>query len=245
VTQVAVRFDTARLKQDLARDKARLARTLRRVVNAAAYQALDDVRADMTKVFDRPTPFVQRGLYVIPARDGDSFDGTVAQLDWRQFGAAVTAQKVLRAQMEGGARNLKRFERAIGLPASRVAVPAKWAPLDQYGNIPGPFIVQMLSALRLFGEQGYRANRAEGAKLRRGQSEFFIVRPFSEHGQLSPGIYRVAQEMGGAPLMVVAFVRRANYRARFFPDRVARASVAQNIQGLWQQGLARTLPFRR
>lgn len=244
--QLDIQADTSRLKQELDREKVRLARTVRRVVNAAAFQALDDLRQDMDRAFDRPTPFVKRGPYVVPARDGDQFGGTEARIAWREFGAGpVTAQKVLRAQIEGGARQLKRFERALGLPTNRIAVPGKWAPLDRYGNIPGPFLVQVLSALRLFGESGFRANRREGAKLRKGQSEFFIIRPGSENRGLSPGVYRVAREFGGAPLMVIAFVRAGQYRARFAPARVAAESVQRNIGTLWEQGLARTLPFRR
>lgn len=243
--QLAFQADISRLRQDLAREKARLARVTRRVVNAAAYGALDDVKAEMAKQFDRPTPFVLRGPYVVPAKDGDQFGGTEARVAWREFGAkTIPAEKILRAQIEGGPRRLKRFERAIGLPANRVAVPGKWAPLDQYGNIPGPFIVQVLSALRLFGESGYRANRREGAKLRKGQSEFFMIRVGSENKQLPPGVYRVAREQGGAPLLVIAFVRAANYRARFAPGRIVAASVTQNLPQLWEQGLAGSLPYR-
>jgi hypothetical protein len=238
--------DTSRLRLDLEREKNRYARTVRRVVNAAAYGALDDVRADMVRTFDRPTPFVKRGPYVVPARDGDQFGGTEARIDWREFGAGpVTARKVLRAQIEGGPRQLKRFERAMGLPSNRIAVPGKWAPLDAFGNIPGPFLVQVLSALRLFGESGFRANRREGARLRKNQSDFFMVRPGAEHRQLQPGVYRIAREVGGAPLLVIAFVRAGQYRARFAPARVAAESVQRNIGALWQQGLAGSLPFRR
>jgi hypothetical protein len=244
--QVGVQADVSRLKLELDREKNRYARTVRRVVNAAAYGALDEVRADMDRVFDRPTPWVKRGPYVVPARDGDEFSGTEARIDWREFGGkGIPARKILRAQIEGGPRVLKRFERAMGLPSNRIAVPGKWAPLDAFGNIPGPFLVQVLSALRMFGEQGYRANRREGAKLRKNQSEFFMIRPGSEHRQLPPGVYRVAREMGGAPLLVIAFVRAGQYRARFFPARVAAESVQRNIGTLWQQGLAGSLPFRR
>ena len=243
--QLTFAADITRLRLDLARERARLARVTRRVVNAAAYQALDDVREDMQRKFDRPTPYVMRGPYVVPARDGDQFGGTEARVAWREFGGkAVPAEKILNAQIEGGPRRLKRFERAIGLPPNRVAVPGKWAPLDAYGNIPGPFIVQVLSALRLFGESGFRSNRREGAKLRKGQSQFFIIRPGAEDRRFPAGIYRVAQEMGGAPLLVIAFVRAANYRARFAPARVVAESVNANLPRLWEQGLAGSLPFR-
>jgi hypothetical protein len=51
--------------------------------------------------------------------------------------------------------------------------------------------------------------------------------------------------MGGAPLLIIAFVRAANYRARFRPADIARAYVQSNTSTIWQQALTRTLPFRR
>lgn len=249
--QISLTADTAGLRQDLEREQKRLARVARRVVNAAAYGALDDVRAEMERKFDRPTPWVMRGPYVVPARDGDQFAGVEARVAWREFGGkGVPAEKSLRAQIEGGPRALKGFERLIGLPSNRVAVPGKWAPLDAYGNIPGSFIVQVLSDLRLFGEVGFTANRVSRreAKRRPGfkprASRFFIIRPGAEDRQLPPGIYRVAREMGSAPLLVIAFVRAANYRARFAPGRIVSESVSSNIAALWEQGLAGRLPFR-
>lgn len=242
--QIQVQADTATLRAELDNEKKRLARVMRRVVNAAAYGALDDVRQELRSKLDRPTPFVLRGPYVVPARDGDAFGGTEARVAWREFGAVVSAEKVLNAQIEGGPRRLKRFERAIGLPANRMAVPGQWAPLDAFGNIPGPFIVQVLSALRLFGESGFRANRREGARLRRGQSEFFMIRPGAEDRRFAPGIYRVARERGGAPLLVIAFVRAAQYRQRIAPGQTVARHVNQNIATLWQQGLTGSLPFR-
>lgn len=251
MVSMQIAADVSRLKLDMAREKARMARTVRRVVNAAAFGALDDIRDNMDRVFDRPTPWVKRGPYVVPAKDGDEFGGTNARIAWREFaGKGIPAEKILRAQIEGGPRRLKRFEAAIGLPRNRVAVPGKWAPLDAYGNIPGPFIVQVLSDLRLFGEVGYTANRVRQQDVKRGErrrvraARFFMIRPGSEHRQLPPGVYRVAREMGGAPLLVIAFVRAGQYRPRFAPARVAVESVRRNIGALWQQGLARTLPYR-
>jgi hypothetical protein len=258
--QLTFAADITRLRLDMERERARLARVTRRVVNAAAYGALDDVRAEMNKVFDRPTPWVINGPYVVPARDGDQFNGTEARVAWREFGGkGVPAEKILNAQIEGGQRRLKKFERLIGLPPNRVAVPGKWAPIDAYGNLSGPFIVQVLSDLRLFGETGYIANRVSkrDAKRRPGArpraARFFIIRPGSEDRQLPPGIYRntrgtglygAGSNGGKAPLLVIAFVRAANYRARFAPARVVAESVNANLPRLWEQGLAGSLPFR-
>lgn len=255
--QIQVQIDTSGLRAGLRSEQQRLARVLRRTVNAAAFGALNEVREEIRTKFDRPTPWVLNGPYVVPAKDGDQFAGTEARIAWREFaGKGVPAQKILRAQIEGGARRLKSFERLIGLPSNRVAVPGRWAPLDAYGNIPGPFIVQVLSDLRLFGEVGFVANRVRtreetaairrivrGTRQRARRSRFFMVPVGSEDRQLSPGIYRIDRQRGGAPLLVIAFVRAAQYRPRIAPARTAARYVEQNIAQLWRQGLAGTLPF--
>jgi len=241
--QIAVRFDTERLKQDLMREQQRVMSASRRAVYELAHRGVAAVKEEMRRVFDRPTPWVLNGAYVAPLREQNS--ATVA---WRPGGGskAIPAEKILRAQIEGGARRLKRFERLIGLPANRIAVPGKWADLDQYGNIRAGQITKILSSLRLFGEQGYRANRSNRpSRGARRREEYFIIRPGSEHAQLWPGIYRVAQDMGGAPLLVIAFVRAAQYRPRFAPARVVAQTVARDAAQVWDLALRRQLPFRR
>jgi len=241
--QISVRFDTERLKQDLKREQQRVASASRRAVYELAHRGVADVKEEMRRVFDRPTPWVLNGVYVAPLREQNS--ATVA---WKPGGGskAIPAEKILRAQIEGGARRLKRFERLIGLPANRIAVPGKWADLDQYGNIRAGQITKILSSLRLFGEQGYRANRSNRpSRGARRREEYFIIRPGSEHAQLWPGIYRVAQDMGGAPLLVIAFVRAAQYRPRFAPARIVTQTVARDAAQVWDLALRRQLPFRR
>jgi hypothetical protein len=248
MTSIAVAFDVSRLRQDLIREQRSLAQTVRRAVNAMAYGGRDAIKADMVRTFDRPTPWVLNSVNVIPATDSDVLAGTAgAVIDWKPGSAGtISGDKILRAQIEGGARRLKRFEVVIGLPANRVAVPGKWAELDRYGNISRGQITKLLSYLRLFGEQGYRANRSNRAGRGARQIEkYFMIPVGAEHATLAPGIYRNAQEMGGAPLLIIAFVRAANYRARFRPADIARAYVQSNTSTIWQQALTRTLPFRR
>lgn len=238
---INVNLDHARLRAGLDAQSRQYRNFARRTIYAAAYQAVDDIKADMRRVFDRPTNWVLNGVYVAPVRSQDS-----ATIAWKPGGGnkSIPAEKILRAQIEGGKRRLKRFERMLNLPSNRIAVPAKWAELDAHGNISGAIIVKILSDLRLFGEVGYVANRRNRSRGARKSERYFIIRPGSEHPVFSPGIYRIANDMGGAPLMVMAFVRAGNYRARFAPARIAQRSVAANIEKLWGQALTRTLPFR-
>ena len=249
--RVAVAVDTNRLKLDLQRERDRLTRVSRRVVYELAHRAVADIKAEMPRVFDRPTPWVINGVYVSPLRSENS-----ATVDWKPGSAgSVPAEKILQAQIQGGGRRLKRFERLFALRPGYNVVPGKWADLDQYGNIKPSQLVQILSFLRLFREVGFTANRPRRARNRgrrtRAGAEYFI-RPIGatqashpDTWHLPPGVYRVARSQGDAPLLVLAFVRAARYRPRFAPARIVRETVARHATEVWNLGLARQLPFRR
>lgn len=238
-------FDTTRLKADLASEARKLRSTARRAVNELAWQGNEAVREEIARSFDRPTDYVLNGTMVRFAND----ETLVAEVDWKPGGGnkgGIPASRILKAQIEGGARVLKRFERALALPPDRIAVPAKWAELDAHGNIKAGQLVKILSYLRLFGEQGYTANRTNRrSRGARAAESYFIIRPGTNHKTLSPGVYRIAQDMGGAPLMVLAFVRAANYRARFNPALAVRRRVDAIAAATWNLALQRQLPFRR
>lgn len=241
MTALTIAFDTSRLRQDLRREQDRIVRTARRAVYELAHRGKEGVQAEMRRVFDRPTPWVLGGVQVAPEGDG-------AEVAWKPGGSSKTipAEKILRAQIEGGARRLKRFEKLLRLPANRIAVPGKWAELDAHGNLKAAQLVKIISDLRLFGEVGFTANRASRASRGvRRREQYFMIPVGSNHEQLWPGVYRNAREVGGAPLLVIAFVRAASYRPRFAPAEVVRRVVARDAAEVWNLALSRRLPFRR
>jgi hypothetical protein len=133
-------------------------------LNATAFDARAAVVKEKSSVFDRPTPFIQKGTLVRKATKTN----LVAEV-YEDFqgpgGKSVDPERVLRAEVFGGARRYKRAEVALQrigvmLPG-QILVPGGAAPLDAYGNVPGPFIVRLLSYFQAFGEQGYRANMTE------------------------------------------------------------------------------------
>lgn len=130
-------------------------------LNATAFDAREAVIKEKAAVFDRPTPFILKGTLVRKATKAN----LVAEV-YEDFqgpgGKSVDPERVLKAEVFGGPRRFKRAEVALQrigvmLPG-QVMVPGAGAPLDAYGNVPGAFIVQLLSYLQAFGEVGYRAN---------------------------------------------------------------------------------------
>ncbi|MDT8998360.1 hypothetical protein RQP53_03610 [Paucibacter sp. APW11] len=136
-----------------------------RAVNAVAFIAREAEQKEMRAVFDRVTPYITGSVWVGAANSSKPFATLYLQ---SLGGKGVDPNSVLRAEIDGGKRRPKRFERALQrigvLPPGWVAVPGAKAPRDGFGGVPGPFIVQLLSYLQAFGEQGYRANMTQKRK---------------------------------------------------------------------------------
>lgn len=135
--------------------------------------------------FDRPTPYALNSLFTMPAKKNQSEPFAKVYFKDESF-KGTPATKFLWAGVHGGERKHKRFEKALinrGLmKSSQFATPAAGAKLDQYGNVRRGQIVQVLSALRAFGEQGYDANRTGSKRSQRkvAGSDYFVGNPGGE-----------------------------------------------------------------
>lgn len=203
--------------------------------------------------FDRVTPFVGRSPKVFKATP-EKLSVSIAPTLHTDRGAfvrggkvGVDPQDVLQAQEFGGRRRDKRSEvilrRAGILPSGmQTAIPKTPYPGsdDGRGNLRGPFLVQLISYLQAFGEQGYRANMTDKrrARLRNQQGIGSIAakkvykttlgrRYFVSYGRvrsqhLPPGIWAASGTHDVDVKPVVMFVRSGTYRPRIDMDRVAR-----------------------
>lgn len=253
-----VRFDMAKLK----RDNARLARSVIpqaavRGLNNLAYDARKALQQEMRDVFDRATPYITNSPVVTPATP-ERLESKVSMP--YKGGKGVAPESVLRAEITGGPRRMKRFEivldRAGILPKGYFAVPGAKVLLDQYGNVSGPFIVRLISYLQAFGEQGYRgnmkakriANLAKIGKTERGNKTIGGVQYFATHGRLrgehrgahlAPGIWARSGTHGAVLEPIIMFVRRPRYAQRLDVQGLAQRLV--DAQGSRQ--MTRALQF--
>lgn len=206
-----------------------LASTLTRV----GQRIKDAQRAEMGRVFDRPTPFTLNSVYLKPATTADP-----SAVVWLKDSADAASRQYLRPQVFGGGRDRKRFERALQragvMPRGWFAVPAKGARMDRYGNVRAAEIVELMSALGAFDEVGFRANRTAQSVARRarqrkrpGLKDYFAVTPDSpapagNGGRLPFGVYE--RQSRGRIRSVFKFVPRVTYR-----PRLAFYDVAQRV----------------
>lgn len=206
---------------------------------------------------DRPTRWTLNAVFLRRA--------TKARLEavvWLKDTGDTAARAYLQTQIEGGHRLGKRFEKAlqrVGLmPNGFVAVPGSGAQLDAHGNVPGKFIVQLLSYLSAFSEQGYSANmtdkrkkrladvvRSESGNLRINGVQYFVSRGKGEwqgarswkqgkHQHLPAGIWAKTGTHGSDVKPVFLFVPAARYRSRVDFVGVAERTVNERLMPNWR-----------
>lgn len=101
-------------------------------LNAAAWKAKEATENEIKKVFDRPTPWLQKSVRYLKANKNK----LESQVDFDIWGnkQGVTATQVLRAEIDGGNRRMKRHEIALQrvgiLPAGMRIMPGECAKMD-------------------------------------------------------------------------------------------------------------------
>lgn len=194
-------------------------------LNHTANQARQVLRAEMTDVFDRPTPWALNSIRVLHATP-ENLEAALWVQDMPGEKSPFSAEDYLLPQVDGGERITKRSEyllRQSGiLPRGRFIVPAAGARLDRYGNIQKGHLIQIISGLKAFEEMGYSMNATKNWwSARKGHElAFFVMR----RGKTPIGI---AERRGKNMVMVLAFVRQPQYRPLFKFHDVARR-VAEN-----------------
>lgn len=207
-----------------------------------AKAAADAFKKDLTKL-DRPTPFTQNASRYKPAtKDRTEYDVFIQD----EASKGVPPSKYLKALVQGGYRANKKTERALRskgiLPPGWQIEPGEDAKLDAYGNLQGGGgrYVQILSALKAMGEQGYTANRTAASAKRnaRTQRDYFVL--YSLKTKTPLGIYTRKGKRDVA--QILKFVpKRAKYsQTLHFAETIAK-SFNENFDKYFKEGLQRML----
>lgn len=143
-------------------------------INKTAQKVKAREEHEIRDVFDRPTPYIQNSIFIKPSNKRN-LTATVGIKDQAVKGTPAT--KILRAEIRGGERRLKAFERLLRsrgiIPSGFFLIPGEKAPMDQYGNVQRGFIKQLLSYFEAFPEAGYKMNstQAKRDKLKQGSKK--------------------------------------------------------------------------
>lgn len=221
-----------------------------------------DVKEAETKairsVFDRPTPYTQRAVYLRPATKQ-----RLQAVVWLKDGNRT--EHYLLPQIQGGSRPMKRFEERLRMSgymtASERAVPAQAAQLDAYGNMSRGQINQILSQLKTAVVQGDYSNatNSKRSRAKRATVEYFVARrtlprrgwagqraeTFQQH--LPNGVWERRRFSWGTSVRpVLLFVTGVTYRRRFdffgIGERTIAATLPRHLQSAAAQAM-RTARF--
>lgn len=212
-----------------------MAEAMSGAMTRTAATARRDVMAELPKVFHEPTRFTVNSIRYKPSMR-EQHEARVLVSDDAAKG--MSPRKYLGPEIAGGPRSRKRSERALTsrglIDAGQFIVPGKAAPLDRHGNIPAGVMTQVLSKLKAFGEQGYRANisdarqrRLEKAKraVRSTRTDIFVGH--AKRGGEPIAVYQLAGRGHVRPLL--GLVGKApNYKVRFDFFGMVEKSAALN-----------------
>ncbi|WP_042337921.1 phage tail protein [Paraburkholderia ferrariae] len=224
-------------------------------VNDTVRQAKADVQQEMRKVFEGPVP---RTINSVRIKTGTKANPEATIWIDDEPNKGIPPARYLSAEIEGGVRRSKRFEKALQsrglMPRGMYAVPASGCPRDGNGNIPGSFIVQLLSYLQAFGEQGYRANMSDKGMRRLhkigrtaqgyktiGGVAYFVANRRGRTAHLARGIYRKTGTHGVSVMPVILFVRASSYSVRLPFERIVEKSVRKNFDANMRRRLDRAI----
>lgn len=203
-------------------------------LNNTAFKTLQAQKKEIASVFDRPTPFVQKSMWIEKATKENLTATVEANRQTNKVNGDTVWNRILTPHVMGagtGSRRWRAAEHRLNkagiLPQGWFAVPGKDEELDQYGNLPGGRWMQILSWLNAAtpGSQGALQNRNEKTSKRKnkleraGQSMFAVIpgRPGRNRG-LKPGVWLYTKDSSGSVFNtirpVLIFVNRATYRPR-------------------------------
>jgi hypothetical protein len=207
-------------------------------LNAVANKAKENLRAEMLSVFDRPTSWTLNSLFVKPSKKTD-LTARVGHKD--QVPRGNPAGNYLKAEIEGGNRELTPFERLLGsqIGSSGALVPTGKAGRDRFGGTPKRVRDSIVEY-------------AEGKN--RGDPKGVFVVPVGAKSHLAPGVYqrmpvktktrnsalaggRVAIGGGSALKTLMLFKPGVNYKRKY--DLMG--TVENTIKTEWAQAFGQAM----
>ncbi|WP_099484428.1 hypothetical protein [Stenotrophomonas maltophilia] len=201
--------------------------------NKVAYEIRERWKVQAGRVFDRPTPLTTNAALYRKATK----DKPYAEIYIRDEAFKGTPPaKYLLAEVEGGQRRRKGFERLLQsrglLSPTQYAVMGRGAQANQFGNVPAGQVTKILSQLGaqrdLYQNESNVSRKRRRGKRNNRDGEYFVIT--KRRGVLRPGIYeRIGRGSGVRSIFI--FTNTAAYTPRY------------DIFGMAEDTWKRLMPF--
>lgn len=141
-----------------------------------------ELRAEMPRVFDRPTNWTLNSLRILYAKKA-KLEARVWLKD--EADKSGPAEKWLRPEIDGGQRKAKNSEdllRGLGLlPSGKFLMPSKNVKLDRYGNVSRGVVQKVLTGLKATRDPLARSTESsrsqnKGKEKKGFDKRYFVVR---------------------------------------------------------------------
>jgi len=265
---IQVKIDTKMFAASLKNKEGQMRYAASRALNAISKSLAKHENDQIKSLFHKPVPRTENATKVFKFSRKDDLQTTVGlddggggnRMNTKGWKGTTFPAKYLAAQIAGGARAPKRFEKALiaarVMPEGMSAVFAKRSnALNEYGNLPASKIVQILSYFQAFPEQGYRMNMKDRAKQnlmkgkRKGMAHGMSYFRGGRNTGVPDGIWERHYPNGTAgksfirPILI--YVKSVSYRARFPFVDIAKRFVADNAQREFDAALKKALATAR
>lgn len=177
---------------------------LAKTLTKTAVAVKNELTAEMGRIFDRPTPFILKSLYVESATKSNLVS---------EVGVKFDAVKHLTPQVFGGTRSMKRSEKWLG----HYWLPGKGAKLNKYGNVATGRIVQILSVTQTHPDL-YSRTTARSRKRNKTLPKYFIAQK-----GLHPGVWQREGKRGVKPILIFGTVPTYRPIFKFYEKGMAVA----------------------
>ena len=235
-----VRVDTSelvKLRERFAKMREQLPFATAQALTQTAQAGQAAVRQEMTRVFDRPTPYILDSTFIKPATK-TNLEAHVYLKDIA--GKAIAPAKAIGHEVTGGGRAWKRSEGALRnaglMGANENAVPGQAAKLDAYGNISRGQMQQIMSALRANFDP-YQ-NRSSSRRSQRNASRAGNI--FYSSGRPGTGQTKVprrgvwARDVRGRLKLLLVIIKTPKYKQRIDLQSISDSVSAQH----WDDAVA-------
>ena len=212
-----------------------------KTMNDTAWIVKKKLSEEMARVFDRPTPFTLRSIFIKPATETKEYV-EIGLINEVSKGRAPS--KYLQSSILGGQRPEKRFEywmRQAGiLPQGMFIVPGPAAPLNQYGNIQGGEYTRILSWLKAHPDV-YSRTTSKSKRSKKGKAYDYFLRGTQGHMQ---GLWKhVTATDRISPVLL--FVKQPQYEQRFKFFEVADQTAANEVGAMFIKAMRYQLNLNR
>lgn len=230
---LAVKVDTSDLDRKLAL-MMEMPGLIEKAVVGAMTETVNDIHAaqiqEMKLSFDRPTPWLQKGLIkALPYGKDGQFNGkrlgqSLAKSGtyFEEFPTGRSPNDVVRPHVYGGTRrqkaNEKRLQSIGALQQGNFAIMGRDYPRNNYGNIPGSVYSRMLADL------GTIPTAKAGKKRENKAAKFFVM---TAEGSSTPT--HIAERLGNNLRTVLVFTQGVKYQKRYNYHKVGKEQLAYSL----------------